>query len=96
LLKSNLECVLVFDQCSVSCISDSVVYVLSDDWDYLFLSVAFYVGGGEYDFVRVIYLVSFNIKQAVKLKDLGFKLGAFSIEEVRLLNLDCVSSVGVA
>jgi hypothetical protein len=36
------------------------------------------------------------MKQAVKLEDLGFELGAFSIEEVRLLNLDCVSSVGVA
>jgi hypothetical protein len=69
---------------------------LSDNWDYLFLGVAFYVGGGEYDFVRVVYLVSFDMKQAVKLEDLGFELGAFSIEEVRLLNLDCVSSVGVA
>jgi hypothetical protein len=36
------------------------------------------------------------MKQAVKLEDLGFELGAFSIEEVRFLNLDCVSSVGVA
>jgi hypothetical protein len=69
---------------------------LSDDWDYPFLGVAFYVSRGEYDFVRVVYLVFFNIKQAVKLENLGFKLGAFSIEEVRLLNLNCVSSVEVA
>jgi hypothetical protein len=69
---------------------------LSDNWDYLFLSVAFYVSRGEYNLVRVVYLVSFDIKQAVKLKDLGFKLSAFSIEEVRFLNLNCVSSVGVA
>jgi hypothetical protein len=69
---------------------------LSDNWDYLFLGVAFYVGRGEYDFVRVVYLVSFDMKQAVELEDLGFELGAFSIEEVRLLNLNCVFSVGVA
>jgi hypothetical protein len=36
------------------------------------------------------------MKQAVELEDLGFELSAFSIEEVRFLNLDCVSSVGVA
>jgi hypothetical protein len=36
------------------------------------------------------------MKQAVELEDLGFKLGAFSIEEVRFLNLDSVSSIGVA
>jgi hypothetical protein len=96
LSKSNLECVPAFDQCGVSCISDGVVHVLSDDWDYLFLGVAFYVSGGEYDLVRVVHLVSFDMKQAVELEDLGFELGAFSIEEVRFLNLDCVSSVGVA
>jgi hypothetical protein len=69
---------------------------LSDNWDYPFLGVAFYVGGGEYDFVRVVYLVFFDMKQAVKLEDLGFELSAFSIEEVRLLNFDCVSSIEVA
>jgi hypothetical protein len=69
---------------------------LSDDWDYLFLGVAFHVSGGEYDLVRVVYLVSFDMKQAVELEDLGFELGAFSIEEVRFLNLDCVSFMGVA
>jgi hypothetical protein len=95
-LKSNFEGVLAFNQCSVFCISDGVVYVLSDDWDYPFLGVAFYISGGEYNFVRVVYLVFFDMKQAVKLKDLGFELGAFSIEEIRFLNLDCVSSMGVA
>jgi hypothetical protein len=69
---------------------------LSDDRDYLFLGVAFYVSRGEYNLVRVVYLISFNMKQAVKLEDLGFKLGAFSVEEVRFLNLNCVSSIGVA
>jgi hypothetical protein len=69
---------------------------LSNDWDYLFLSVAFHVSRGEYNLVRVVYLVSFDMKQAVELEDLGFELGAFFIEEVRFLNLDCVSSVGVA
>jgi hypothetical protein len=64
--------------------------------NYIFLSVSFYVSGGEYDFIRVVYLVSFDIKQAVKLENLGFELGAFSIEEVRFLNLDSVSSIGVA
>jgi hypothetical protein len=69
---------------------------LSDDWNYLFLSVAFYVRRGEYDLVRVVYLVSLDMEQAVELEDLGFELGAFSVEEVRFLNLDCVFSVGVA
>jgi hypothetical protein len=69
---------------------------LSDDRDYLFLGVAFYVSRGEYNLVRVVYLVSLNMKQAVELEDSGFELGAFSVEEVRFLNLDCVSSIGVA
>jgi hypothetical protein len=69
---------------------------LSDNWDYSFLGVAFYVSGGEYNLVRVVYLVSFDMKQAVELKNSGFELGAFSIEEVRLLNFDSVFSVGVA
>jgi hypothetical protein len=69
---------------------------LSNDWDYLFLGVAFYISGGEYDLIRVVYLISLNIEQAVKLENLGFKLGAFSVEEVRFLNLNYVSSVGVA
>jgi hypothetical protein len=69
---------------------------LSDNGDYLFLGVAFYVSGGEYNLVGVVYLVSLNMKQAVELEDLGFELGAFSVEEVRFLNFDCVFSVGVA
>jgi hypothetical protein len=36
------------------------------------------------------------MKQAVELEDLGFELGAFSIKEVRFLNFDCISPVGVA
>jgi hypothetical protein len=72
------------------------VYISSDDYNYLFLGVAFYVSRGEYDFIRVVYLISFDIKQAVKLEDLGFELSAFSIEEVRFLNLNSVSSIEVA
>jgi hypothetical protein len=36
------------------------------------------------------------MKQAVELEDLGFELSAFSVEEVRFLNLNCVSFIGVA
>jgi hypothetical protein len=68
---------------------------LSNNWNYLFLGVAFYISGGEYDFIRVVYLVFFNMKQAVELENSGFKLGAFFIEEVRFLNLNSVSSIEV-
>jgi hypothetical protein len=95
LSKSNLKCVPAFNQRRISCISDGVVHVSSDDWNNPFLGVAFHVGRSEYDLVGVFHLVSFDMEQAIELEDPGFKLGTFSIEEVRFLNLNCVSSTGV-
>jgi hypothetical protein len=52
---------------------------LTDDWNYPFFSVTFYVGRGKDNFVFVLDL-SFDIEEAVELEDLGFELGPLSIE----------------
>jgi hypothetical protein len=41
-----------------------------------------------YDLAAIVYLVSFDMRQAVELEHPGFELGAFYIEEARFLDLD--------
>jgi hypothetical protein len=66
---------------------------LADDWNYLFFSITFYIGGGEDNFVFVLDL-SFNMEQAVELENLGFELGPVSIEEIGLLSLEGYALAG--
>jgi hypothetical protein len=66
---------------------------LADDWKYLFFSVTFYIGGGEDNFVFILDL-SFDMEEAVKLEDLGFELGPFSIEEIGFLGLEGYALTG--
>ena len=52
----------------VGIIVDVAIYVATDDWAGLFLSVAAEKGGGLHDYVVVLDLVSFEIEVLVYLE----------------------------
>jgi hypothetical protein len=64
----GFEGCLVLNEAGIVGVGNGVVYVLAYDWVGLFLSITLEVGGGEYDLIVVLDLVTFEVEVMVGLE----------------------------